>query len=48
MAGAGGEGVPPPIGDNRSLIEAITTQMQRMMREHAEELYERIENQGES
>lgn len=49
MAGTGGEGNPPPVGDNRLLIDAITTQMERMMRDHIEGLYEiveQLENQG--
>ena len=49
MAGTGGDGTPPPEGDNRLLIDAITAQMQRMLTEHTEELYgriEQLENQG--
>ena len=42
MAGAG-DGNPPLRGDYRLLIDAITTQMERMMREHTEDLYRRIE-----
>jgi len=48
MTGTGGDDIPPQ-GKNRMLIDAITTQMQRMMREHTEKLYDRIEqheNQG--
>ena len=49
MAGTGGDDPPHQGANNRMLIDAITTQMQRMMREHTEELYDRIEqleNQG--
>jgi len=49
MAGTSGDGTPPLGGDNRLLIEAITTLMQRMLTKHTEELYGRIEqlkNQG--
>ena len=48
MAGVG-DGNHNLWGDNKLLIDAITTQMERMMREHTKELYERIEqleNQG--
>jgi len=38
-----GEGSSYPGGDNRLIIDAITTQMERMMREHIEGLYGRIE-----
>src|SRR5215471_4489466 len=44
MAGTGGDGTPHLDGAQRLLIEAMTAQMQRMMREQNEELYERIEN----
>ena len=49
MTGTSGDGTPPPRGDNRLLIHAITTQMWRMLAEHTEELYgriEQLENQG--
>ena len=38
-----GDGNPPLGGDYMLLIDAITTQMERMMREHTEDLYRRIE-----
>ena len=42
MAGVG-DGNHTLWGDNKLLIDAITTQMERMMREHIEGLYGRIE-----
>ena len=49
MAGTSGDGTPPLGGDNRLLIDVITAQMQRMLTEHTEKLYgriEQLENQG--
>lgn len=43
MAGIGGDDSPPPGVNNRLLVEAITAQMQRMLREHTEDLHARIE-----
>lgn len=43
MTGTSGDGIPPLGGDNKLLIDAITAQMQRMLTEHTEELYGRIE-----
>src|SRR5215470_8242243 len=43
MARTGGNGTPHLDGAQRLLIDTMTAQMQRMMREQSEELYGRIE-----
>jgi len=43
MAGIGGEGNPQLEGPQRLLLDAMTIQLQRMMRENNEEFYGRIE-----
>jgi len=43
MAGTGGQGNPELDGAQRLLLDAMTMQMQRMLRENNEELYGRIE-----
>jgi len=43
MAGTGDEGNPQLEGAQTLLLDAMTIQFQRMMRENNEELYERIE-----
>jgi len=43
MVGAGGDGPPHLDGAQRLLLDAMTKQLQRMMRKNNEELYDRIE-----